>query len=601
MVWWHLFTFLGWAVLLSAGDSPAQVVVNEIMSNVRGSESGSGSPGDRMEFIELFNTSPAEAVDLEGWSVADDDAIDRITAWDGVAGDSADLSEVVFGTTRLEAGQFALIIDPEYFQGGDGGWYAVGDGALVLVVENTTLGDGLSTGDPVLLIEDEGDTISTFGTPGWDDGFPDDPGDGVSWERFDPAIGDQEGNWMTSRDPSGSTPGRRNSLSIPINLTMVDSALVVDPVEPGEGETVKLSGVVRNRGLLPVQGLEVHFFLDQDGDGQVDGGEIQEIDRLDDPLLPGQSIQMSGEIRVEGSGYVTVGMAAIHAEEGDQSDNTATREIRVGGAAPRIIVNEIYYHPEEGEVEWIEIYNRSGHPVDLRGWTLTDGKVTGEIPEVPTPLSPGVYAVLTGDSAILVERFPSSLEGRVVGVDPFPTLDDRGDTVSLSSADGYLSERIAYTSHWGGREGVSLERVNTMDILSGAANWGSSVDARGSTPGVRNSIYQGEAGGETSLWTVPEVFSPDGDGREDRTVIGYSLPVSRARVRIEVYDVTGRRVKVALDQAESGGQGLIVWDGRDEGGRVLPVGIYIVYLEAIESFSGFHSREKVAVVLGAEL
>jgi hypothetical protein len=42
-------------------DSP--IIITEVMSNVKGSESGAGSPGDRNEFVEIYNLS-ADTIDL---------------------------------------------------------------------------------------------------------------------------------------------------------------------------------------------------------------------------------------------------------------------------------------------------------------------------------------------------------------------------------------------------------------------------------------------------------------------------------------------------------------------------------------------------------
>jgi hypothetical protein len=59
--------------------------------------------------------------------------------------------------------------------------------------------------------------------------------------------------------------------------------------------------------------------------------------------------------------------------------------------------------------------------------------------------------------------------------------------------------------------------------------------------------------------------------------IGYSLPRS-GRVRLAVYDVTGRERVVLVDAVQPAGRQVVTWDGR--GGRVaaLPAGVYFVRL-----------------------
>jgi len=577
------------------------VIVNEIMSNAPGRESGSGSPGDRMEFIELFNNSISESVDLSGWSFTDGDALDQIEAWQRSPGDTIGSGAVVCCTTLLESGQFALIMDPEYFSPGEGGWYLPGDGALVLTVGNTTLGDGLSSGDPVTLINGVGDSVSTFGTPGWDDGFPDNPGDGISWERIDPAGRDNVSNWTVSAAPSGSTPGSRNSRSIPVDIAIVDSSLVVYPLDPGEGETVTMTATVMNRGLLDTPGLEVWSFLDSDRDGSLEEQEVRFKETILEPISPGDSLPVSSEVHMGSRGFYMVGMAVVHPDDGDETNNLRIKEIRVGSADVRVIINEIFYYPSEGGVEWVEIFNRSDAMLDLSGWSFSDTRTRGLLKGKELHFDSGSYAVLTGDSTALVSILPGLIDGRIIEAHPFPSLNNSGDTLMLETGGGYISERVEYSSAWGGRKGVSLERVSPDDMAAGPSEWGSSVDSDGSTPARENSIYQTAGNHKASFQVRPEILSPDGDGRDDRTLLSYHLRVAKARVRIEIYDLLGNRVRVVLDQVESGSQGVCVWDGRDDSGRGVPVGIYVAYMEAIDPLNGYLERIKRVVILGRQL
>jgi subtilisin family serine protease len=48
----------------------------------------------------------------------------------------------------------------------------------------------------------------------------------------------------------------------------------------------------------------------------------------------------------------------------------------------------------------------------------------------------------------------------------------------------------------------------------------------------------------------------------------------RADVRLDVFDVTGRRVRTLLDRSVSPGEHRLTWDGRDDAGRPVAAGIY---------------------------
>lgn len=71
---------------------------------------------------------------------------------------------------------------------------------------------------------------------------------------------------------------------------------------------------------------------------------------------------------------------------------------------------------------------------------------------------------------------------------------------------------------------------------------------------------------------VPNPFNPS-------TVIAYTLETS-AVAEISVYDVAGRRVKVLQRQWKPAGLHRVTWNGRDEGGRPVPAGLYFYVLRA---------------------
>jgi flagellar hook assembly protein FlgD len=68
-----------------------------------------------------------------------------------------------------------------------------------------------------------------------------------------------------------------------------------------------------------------------------------------------------------------------------------------------------------------------------------------------------------------------------------------------------------------------------------------------------------------------------------RTRLAIQLAVAHAqRVRLRVYDLSGRVVATLGDGRESPGSRVVVWDGRDHRGRAAPAGVYILELEASE-------------------
>jgi hypothetical protein len=73
--------------------------------------------------------------------------------------------------------------------------------------------------------------------------------------------------------------------------------------------------------------------------------------------------------------------------------------------------------------------------------------------------------------------------------------------------------------------------------------------------------------------SYPNPFSPS-------VTIRYDLPVA-SQVTLQVYDVTGRLVRVLADGAAMpAGQHQISWDSEDSAGRSVPSGVYFYRLEA---------------------
>ncbi|RPH89960.1 MAG: T9SS C-terminal target domain-containing protein, partial [Calditrichaeota bacterium] len=64
----------------------------------------------------------------------------------------------------------------------------------------------------------------------------------------------------------------------------------------------------------------------------------------------------------------------------------------------------------------------------------------------------------------------------------------------------------------------------------------------------------------------PNPFNPS-------TVIEYGIPQS-GRVRLLLYDLQGRLIRVLVDAHQAGGRFNIVWDGTDDSGVPVAAGVY---------------------------
>lgn len=84
-----------------------------------------------------------------------------------------------------------------------------------------------------------------------------------------------------------------------------------------------------------------------------------------------------------------------------------------------------------------------------------------------------------------------------------------------------------------------------------------------------------------TLSTDQPLFSPNGDGRFD-TVTAFYLLSEPADVTAEVLNAAGQRVRLlAQDQPQAPGQHALTWDGRDDGGQMVPDGTYRLRVVAV--------------------
>ena len=153
----------------------------------------------------------------------------------------------------------------------------------------------------------------------------------------------------------------------------------------------------------------------------------------------------------------------------------------------RVVISELMADPTPTaglpEYEWVELYNRSGSPVNLAGWRIGDETArSGPLPAFI--LEPDSLVVIAGATASThLSHF-----ARCLPVTAWPSLDNAGDHVVLYDNYGEIVHAVAYESTWYGNAvkaegGWSLEMLwPEYPCLSGS-NWAASGAAGGGSPG----------------------------------------------------------------------------------------------------------------------
>jgi hypothetical protein len=157
-----------------------------------------------------------------------------------------------------------------------------------------------------------------------------------------------------------------------------------------------------------------------------------------------------------------------------------------------VIVNEIFADPSPQiklpNAEYIEVFNRSEHAIDLNGWMLTDGSSTAAFSS--KILLPNTYLILTATSSVA----DFSSYGNVLGLSNFPTLNNGGDALVIQNSTGLVLDSVNYSDDWyldndKKEGGWSLELIDPANPCGEKENWTASENPNGGSPGTQNSVF----------------------------------------------------------------------------------------------------------------
>ncbi len=250
------------------------------------------------------------------------------------------------------------------------------------------------------------------------------------------------------------------------------------------------------------------------------------------------------------------------------------------------VVAEVF--PREVEASTLNTFTFA-----MRSAIRSAGKLGYDIVEISTPskvASIDRIELTNASGSVLAERTFSGLEDADM-VDGFQILTVDADRFRLAVP---LVEE----------DGVLLTVQFQTGVLTYSTNFRATVE-HSTVPGASQPAVSGNAAtlsvddiddfsGTTVLSppligghlldlvaVVPNPFTPNGDGINDEAAVQYSLLSVSAdrRVNIDIYDLSGRRVRSLHDGLESNGRFEDkLWDGRSDGGKLVPPGIYIARL-----------------------
>jgi len=225
--------------------------------------------------------------------------------------------------------------------------------------------------------------------------------------------------------------------------------------------------------------------------------------------------------------------------------------------------------------------------VEIRrpGGAVTQADFTGISLEA-LPVSQGEIAVVEADDAGFTIAFPRIIEGDTVLEIEFENAVLRFGTI--------FSGR-AQDSQSGSEVGQEVVSGNAADLRESGFDDGDlqpvGVPKTGNlsvaVPIAHNLL--------ANVRAVPPIFSPNGDGVNERTLLSYDITnlASPVPVRIAIFDLAGRLVRNLYAEKDISGRYERAWDGRDSSGDLVPPGHYLFSVE-LEAATG--SEKEIGII-----
>lgn len=263
-------------------------------------------------------------------------------------------------------------------------------------------------------------------------------------------------------------------------------------------------------------------------------------------------------------------------------------------AGPRdVLLSEVMYEPVRNAPEYVELYNPTSYPINVKGWLLSVRNASGKEQTVNLSgqdrvLEPGRLLVLTNNFVQQVNAYPHTPENTILHIPGLPVLPNEGGVITLRH-DSVAGEKFNFTpalhhAQVTNTAGVSLERISFARSTLNADNWHSASSAAGyHTPGRKNSQQNDRPLHEASQITlVNRLITPNLDGVADYLLVGFAPSLQGTVISAYVYDSKGRLVKNLASNQLVGTNSYYRWDAVNEQGKRVNSGQYVLLVKVID-------------------
>ncbi len=289
--------------------SNAQIVVTEVMPNP-------ASNGTINEFVEVFNASFTDSVDLTSYSVKDNNTATNFI--------------LQRGKSKIGPRRFALLIDSDYFLPSNSALtdYSalVPDSVSLFKTSNSSIGNSLgNTADSVKIYTQQGGTGILVSQFGWSTTTA-----GKSWEKKNadgsPSDKTPSSNWALSLTIKG-TPGFVNSIS-PLDYDAeIASFSVLNPQSPIT-DSIAYTAKIKNKGTQNPGSVTFTVFADTSIDGKFQLAE-KFSETTVQSLNTGDSVSIIKKFKPEKVGTYRIKGLIQTSNDQNQKNDSVTVQIKV--------------------------------------------------------------------------------------------------------------------------------------------------------------------------------------------------------------------------------------------------------------------------------
>jgi hypothetical protein len=309
-------------------------------------------------------------------------------------------------------------------------------------------------------------------------------------------------------------------------------------------------------------------------------------------VAPGSAAEQMVLLAAPGDTGRFVWRAKLAAGDDVPENDADSLALRAGPGCLRI--TEIMADPGPDGCEWIELRTDVGDGRSIAG-RVVDVRGHRALLAPRTISAEGRYGVVAEDSLRMRARYPGLPASAIWPYEgSWPRLRNGertggiSETLLVRGPDGIVEE-IALPGP-APSPGISLERLDA-EIPEGPSAWVPCPESTGATPGRAGPRGDGIPT-EKGLEVKPRIVRPGSIA----CLIQGSVGVAPGEVRLSVHDLEGGSVRCLLQGVLATGKVLASWDGRDESGRAVDPGVYIVVLE-IERGGGAIDRARAAIAV----